>query len=658
MTAEAKPSAVAQFGPVGAPILGVILMGAFIAAAYFMADVSGETEKLNQKVQAVNKRLTDPQAKLVPPEMPSVESVLRQTTADDRAPFSAIAGEVRATNLPTEYKVNIVPKQEDDFQKYDADKDRQWDQGEFDASGYATKKPPPANEFKNWDRHKVDGLISREEFDDPPLNPDEVWAASDKNKDGELKPPEITPAEVEKMDRGDGEVGYDGKITRPEFDDRYKEDDSVDLGPVTELTATANTLTMSIDLTWKAPAVGKLPPDIQYLIERKCPKLDAEREKKWGADMRKYRTEFDAWNVAFEAWWNEDVPPDKTLKRKDVQPDRRKAEEEFVSDAAGRARPAGPPQKPEEWEVVGLESGTTYQDKSFTPEFTYTYAVRTVTSKPLKKGQRPDRREDGKKFSSRTEQSGHLIRVRNPVIMAWQSIAGTSATIALSKWFRLGSGADEGWYQVTIREDVSQDDPVGGSYNAAQVKDKKGEAKKVGETTPADIASLLADAPPLDFSTGFTFDQTSTNSALILQHRDYGRYELPKATKDPMPAQTAPSSNAMLEVRVLALGEKDATFEINRWLQVGKDWFRVEMIQKVARGGTIGTSVVNVAENTPGVQVWDGSDNKVAPALLKTRGAGNVDLSVGKFVAPEGRSLNLEIGGKAEKLDLFGALYR
>jgi hypothetical protein len=114
----------------------------------------------------------------------------------------------------------------------------------------------------------------------------------------------------------------------------------------------------------------------------------------------------------------------------------------------------------------------------------------------------------------------------------------------------------------------------------------------------------------------------------------------------------------MTEIRVQAMGPRgdSAWFEINRWHQVGTDWYRIEMIRNVKKGAEAG-GTVNLASPGEGVTIYKAGERVEGPGL-RALGGGSIDMSVGKFEGlGDGREARMVKLG-AEKFDLSGAIYR
>jgi len=668
MATETKPNPLAQWGPIGAPALGGILLVVFIAVVYFGGDISGEQAKLDKTVRDVNTRRSSDKALLPATTLPSVTSVVKMVSPAEREPYKAIEGETKLANLPVFVKVTVQDRVQNEFEEYDTDepKDGRWSEREFKVTPYAGGSGQ-VRDFKNWDRDKS-GYIERKEYDDPPVEEEERFRQLDKSDDKVL----TAPDEISSADMLAWDEDFDDKITLQEFKDRYKAKEWVDLGPVKSVGVSADLEKMEIVVTWETPEVTTVPPDITYRIERYSPETVEQRRKDYGKAVGRYTDALQKWEAAFDKWWllpteDDKDAPERTNKA--AEPNRRAAMDIF---AKVTPRPVKP-EEPSDWEVLGVEAtGNEYRDLSFETDATYTYAVRAVTGKKLKRGQKPDLvwKNNGDKLCSvAVVQPTHPVRVPNRIVMSWNGTAGgTAVNVTLSKWLRYGtSNADFAWYKVSIVESVdSNTSPnLGGEYTATQIsKDRQGKAFKAGDTTPADIGTLLPSGTKMDFRTGFRF-VTNTGVGAIFNHQELGDYELPKASKAPMPAQPAPSTTATLEVRALATTAwlktpMDVTFETTRWHQVEGKWYRVVLIRKRVKIGDEAGGTVDLNNPGEGVTVYDPTGAVMTSAQVKAIKVGTVDMMVGKFEGGIGSSAEeratVKVGG--EKFDLFGTLYK
>lgn len=650
MALETKSNPISQFGPIGAPILGGVLLVAFTAIAYFSGDIGGETANLNNKIRAINTERDRTTAKKPIDSMPSVSAVLDRLTPDDRPGYVPHPGQTTTTNLPVQVVVRIEAPVENEFDEVDADKNGYWDDREFRGSRYYEPKPrTKMGAFENWDRNG-DKKITLDEYKDPPIEDSERFNQLDKNDDKKLTAPdEITRDELLGWDSD-----FDDAVSLQEFIDRYLPKEFVDLGAPTDVEVAADPEKMEIVVSWKTPALAKVADDVTWLVERYSPETLDARNKAHGKVLEKFAAALEAWEKDFDKWWNGPAAADAAKKEKDLEPNIGKAKKKFE---AIKPKPVEPP-KPSVWDVAGVATGNEFRDVGFDTDVTYTYAVRMLTGKKLKRGQVADITYGDKLASPRATQAGHPVRVRNLVAMSWSGAAGANeANVVLSKWFRYGEGAESVWYRIHCREkiDNTTNPNLGGEYTATQLlKDHEGKAFKVGDTTtPADLATVVG-AAKIDFRTSYRF-VTNTGAGTLLTSTERGDFELPKDTRAPQPAQAAPSTSSLMEVRVLAVTSKaaEATIEVTRWFQSQNEWFRIVTTRKVKKGEEAGM-VVNFAATTDGVEVFDSAGAKIGAAKIKTLVGGSADMTVGKYDGLDGRSV--KIG--SDTVDLFGALFK
>lgn len=658
MTTETGSTPLAKFGPVGAPLLGALLLVAFVAIAYTGGDLAGGRDELTGKIRGVNAKLTEQRASSQNTQkLPSLDAVAASMTAKNRPTPTGSRNDGALHTIPTGFKVIVEDLQPDAFDLIDEDGNGHWDENEFRRSEYATRKDPdgkPAKEasFQEWDRNPKDTRVTRNEWLNPPTgNSDkEQFDKLDNNpKDDLLTPPEISSKELEDWDRD-----YDLKVDRSEYAKRFEQRTEVDLGQPTDVKVTADEKTMKITVTWSEPQLAKKPSDLGYRIERFCPETKRKRVAKWIVEFGDYQKAEDAWKRAFEEWWNAPSSEGNEIPRKDDNrwKDRTKAEQEYGSTNPRPVRPA----EPQDWEFVADIPGdkTEYVDANFDLDVTYFYSVRAYTDLDLKRNVKADKVEDKRKLSAATEQTGRPLRIRNLIQMEYGAGDGQNANPTLSSWHWLGEGDSAGWYRVKLKTTISGQAPeLGGLYGAAQLKELNATAQKAGSDTAVAAETLVSGDAKLDFRTGFSFSaQMNAPQGTLLKHSAMGECELPRGRA---PAeQPSATSATMVEVRALGvtLRGEEAWFEINRWHQVGNTWYRIELIRKVKKGSEAG-AMVDLASPGEGVTVYSAGAKVEGPAL-KALGGGTVDLTAGKFDGTEGRMVKLG----SEKFDLFGAIYR
>ncbi|MBE7493247.1 MAG: hypothetical protein HS108_16010 [Planctomycetes bacterium] len=652
MATESKPNPVAQFGPIAAPALGGLLLVVFVAVVYISGNISGEQARLDKAIRDVNARRDSSKAELPQSTLPSVTAVMDMVTPDNRDGYRAPEGERKLNSLPIVVRVTIQDREQNEFEEYDTDKDGRWSETEFRKSPYGSMGGR-LGKFAEWDRNG-DKFIDQNEYKDPPKEDEERFKELDLNNDGFLTAPdEITSDELRKWDRPDvdNDDTFDNKISLQEYKDRYKPDETVALAPVKSVGVTFDPERMEIVVTWDAPA--EVPSDASFLIERYSPETREQRRREHDGRVRKYNADLRAWEERFEKWW-ESPAEDGQRKNKDVHPNKILAKQVFAKVDS----PPVPPAQPEDWEIYAEATGNEFRDVGFETDATYTYAVRVLTGKPLKRGLKRDITYGSKRGSTRVVQPNHPVRVPNRVILSWNS-GGENTGIILTKWLRYGTGQDSAWYRVSITESVNNNTApnLGGEYTAAQIKERQGKVIKVGETAPADITSVLGSGK-MDFRTGYRF-VTNTKDTALFTHPELGDFDLPKATKGNLPAQPAPSTESSLEVRVYGMTNYgrpnvDATFEITRWHQVDDKWYRVVMLRKKVRVGEEVGANCDFSSPPEGVKIYDSAGVLLNAAALRNIKGGTVNMTVGKFEGAAER--HVTVGG--EKFDLFGTLYR
>ncbi|MCA8947364.1 MAG: hypothetical protein KDB29_14110, partial [Planctomycetes bacterium] len=259
MANEKKPNALAQYGPIGAPLLGVLLAIVFIAIAIVTNELGEGQTQLQTSVEKVRKQLDDPSAGGETDTIPLPDSVAAAMTPGEANNWNPPAGAGKLLELPIKWVVTMDDAKGDEFDEYDiAPKDGVWTENEFQQTPI-WGQPNLRGEFKNWDRNS-DGQISREEYDDPPRDNREQFDELNTNTDGGefLTEGEITAQQVRDWDR----YPYDDKVSFEEFERRYEPREERDLGPVVNVQAKVDPAQMEIIVTWENPAVADLPEDI------------------------------------------------------------------------------------------------------------------------------------------------------------------------------------------------------------------------------------------------------------------------------------------------------------------------------------------------------------------------------------------------------------
>lgn len=651
--AQAKSSgALAQYGPVAAPLAGVVFAIIFIAGAVVTSGISEGTEKLSATVATVRKQMDNPKAGESESNIPLVDNVTASLTPGKGDNWTTPQGSRNLLALPITWDVQMEDAEKDEFAYYDENADGYWDPLEFQRTPYFGR-PTDDGKFENWDRDPTDGQISRKEHKDPPRSNREAFDEADTNDDGFLtaKDGEITTEEEYNWDRHP----FDGKIDFTEYEKRYDPKDEVDFGPVSNVQARLDPATMEIVVSWSDPDLATAPADLAYMLERRAPETVAKRMSEWRKKVQVFNQQLRAWEEAFDKWYNAPSDADPEKKNKDVIPNRNQAMAQF---AKSQAKPVQPPQ-PSEWEPVNATplTGNEYRDNSFDLDVTYTYAVKMATKSNPKRGQRAVQDEalpDWYIFPDRVATEGHPVIVRNRVEMKTGGVSPPNGTITLITWHKVSSGDTHAWYRVQVSEIFGpENDVIGGKFNMAALRDR---SVKMFDTAGTEVnpAELLPADTEIDFSTGFRFVTTASKHFLI-SSREVGDFELPKATQQAATPDTPAGSDDSLEVRCLAVksGAKEATFELTRWTKAGDDWLRVIWTGSAASGKEIGGDV-QLDKAGAGVVVKDATGKTLSASDLKKYKDHTVDMKAGTFDGLKDRTVT--VGGS--DFDLFGTLYQ
>jgi hypothetical protein len=658
MATEKKSNALAQYGPIAAPVLGVVLAVVFIAAALATSNVSASTDALSDASEKTRKQL-DSKTATPPPggEIPLADSVTNTFKRDFTNDWTANPGNRKLLGLPIKWEVTMEAPIGDLFSQMDENVDNYIDTIEFQRNMPDEWRGTLKETFNNWDRvddagnAKPDGLINRKEFDDPPTDDSERFVALDKDGDGSLtsKAGEATEAEVQAWDR----YPFDGKISPQEYSDRYKPHEEVDLGAVENVAARADSATMEIVVTWDDPALAAKPSDLSFMIMRRAPETVAKRQSDYRRKMGEFGPKEREWFDKFDKWYSDPAVDAEGKTNKQKYPNKLEAQKAFAQIVP---RPIAP-QEAKEWELVTVTpvTGNEYRDKSFDMDVTYTYAVYMATQKFPKREQkaRTDENYPGWFFydGEPSVAAGHPVLVRNRTEINYSGTSGEKVNLTLTKWWKQEEPPT--WYRVTITESVAPDDTVGGTYKLADLrsrnvamKDAAGAELNAAELLPADVS--------IDFSTGFTF--IIPQKGAVLTSRATGDFWIPTETKSPptVPQGTASTDDA-LEVRCMTLtqGAKEATFELTRWTKAESGWLRVVLTVKAKNGAEVGADV-NLGKLGSDVAVYDDAGKKLSASDIKNGKDITVDMKAGTFDGFEGRTLT--VGG--DTFDLFGTLYK
>ena len=682
MAHESKSDLLAQYGPIGAPVLGVLLAIILIGVAVGTSGVSDAENKLKTSIKQVDdKRSSKAVSASGGSSIPLPDSV--KTSFAGRAGSAPTVGDGsrKMQELPIAWQVVMAVPPENEFAKADENGDGFIDKREFDRWAQPTDDPL-RREFKNWDRND-DGLISPAEFADPPTSDEDRFRELNKNGDKFLTgPDEITDKEAYDWDR----YPFDGKITLEEYKDRYKPRTERDYGPVQNVIARFDPVRMVVVITWDNPDVAKVPEDIVFMIQRRAPETVEKRKREHRQQLirfqdrdREYMTGYREWA---ETWLAQDyqdgegnrvmVPiPDapedaETRERPKTNGEQFQTETQRVREyerITGKQRPSQP-QEPSEWEnVPGADrvSGNEHLDPTFDLDVTYTYAVRMRSAMP------PDRGQPGVPLpnsegwyampeSTRVVQSGQPVFVRNQLGIAQVTRGMNNATFALTQWLKVVDTNDvHSWYRVQITETAEAEAGIGGNYRTAQLKERGLKLLDVSGTEVADPWSILPSNLALDYSTQFRFIM-ARGAIFLLTSREYGDHELPDATKPDSQAPvvvSTPGDGENIEVRALAIKSSagEGYFEVMRWHRAGDQWVRVLWAGRVKQGSEVGASV---KLNAAGLTVWDSSGNVLTGAALAALGDHTVNLTAGAYEGINGRTLT--IGG--QEFDLLGTLYK
>jgi hypothetical protein len=623
MSTETKSSALAQHGPILGPVIGVVIALGLILAAAFTGNVAEERDRLNSQISVVNSQRASDTPREDLAELPVLgniapvrEEPLARTEAGDLKPMTA---------LPLGWQVVIQARE------------AVVDNGNGD-----------------------NGLTMRDDFDALDLNEDGVLTAPD----------EISWEQVDQMDYSDN-----GHVTWEDYQ-RYRNDGPVsryEFGDPRNVEVAVDPNNMEVLVTWSAPAIGDMPPDMGYIIERRAPQTVERRRRAWRQDLGRYNDDLLQWEQGRDEWLRGAFEEgDRALlettrvsseqigqRRRDVVP--RTKWNDVYARASGTAMPQEP-QEPEEWERVtdSPVSGTEFRDNTIELDVTYTYAVRATTQSRLRRGVESNQEfMPGYQVSGRSTQTGRPVLVGNRISISRMSTSSGGATLRLGQWLRHSSGGRVNWYRITIEERVADDGErrLGANYTLAQLEERNATLRStIGQEVP--LRDVLAEDARVNFESTFEY-VTNMRRNILLTSPTYGDFVLPSETENPaeIESDSAGMTNP-IEVMVYAVGDNGSNIyaKVTRWVDVEGDWYRVVMTGSVNRGSSVGRSVtLGSLGSGDNVQVFDSSGNVVTAATLRgelLRGV-TVDLSAGEYEGIRGRVIT--IGG--EEMDIFGVLY-
>lgn len=656
MANEKKPSAIAQYGPIGAPILGFLLAIIFIVAAIMTNELGEKKAELQTTREKVRKQLESSSLGGDQAPIPLPDQVASAVTPGEKQPWTAAAGAEKMLKLPILWQVTMDEAKGDYFDEMDvAPKDGFWTENEFLRTAPSTESGL-RGKFENWDRNPKDGQISREEYEDPPRDNREQFDELDSNQDDALTEGEISSDKIVEWD----DYPYDDKISFEEFEGRFEPKLARDLGAVRNVEAKVDPAKLVIVVKWENPDVADLPEDISFYIRRRAPETVEKRRAEYRKKVLDYNKRLRDWEGRFEKWWDAKPTPESDKTRKQMEPNKKKAQEQYQQEATVSADPMPqPPEEVSEWETVTENpvSGNEYEDVTFDMDVTYTYAVFMATKKNPKRGIDVGQPNAAGYYvwPEQTVAAGHPVIVRNRIVMGGGGVAGDTANISLTKWHSvLDADGKPSWYKVRVTERVNPSDMLGGKYRMADLKDRDLEMFDVNDTAVSAVDLLPSDTE-IDFTTGFSFVIKGTKG-FLMQSRELGDFELPTATRGPVQHPTEPpSTDNALEIRCLTVknGGKEGKFELTRWHQSGDAWLRVVMTVSVSKGKEVGGSV-SLASPGSDVQVFDATGKELKGGELAKHASQTVDLSAGTYEDLKDRSFT--VGGST--VDLFGTIYK
>jgi hypothetical protein len=610
MSTESKSSALGQFGPIMAPLIGVIVAVALVVAVVMTGDVSTKRDQLTNQINRTTAQRGSTQVQADTDVFPELDGLQFGREDAPATPDTSVLRNYGA--FPMNWDVRITPP--------------------------AGTDPDPT-----------------ENGDDTPDYAAE-FAALDTNDSGYLEAPgNITQEQLDAWD-----FNGDGRVSPDEYR-RYRTEGPVErfnLAAPGQVSVALDPNTMQVVVAWGTPVAEDLPGDLAYLIERRAPEtVDARRQAHRQALLSFTEAEL-AFNSELEAWLRQPHEGSDQTRRQAIP--RARWEAEFEA-ATGMIRPVAPVE-PSEWETVTTTpvTGNEYRDTTFQFDTTYVYSVRAVTQSRLYRGNTahtdvlPDY-----SASDRRIQLGRPVYLQNRIAMNYMNVAGQTATIRLTQWLRHENEGTVSWFRISVDErvNVDQDITLGGNYTLAQLQERSVAVRSaIGQEV--DVNDVVAADRQVDFSTGFEY-RGQAQGNMILNSREYGDFALPRATRDAAAVQTDSAGMANpveVVIRAIGVNGSDAFVVSTRWLAVDGEWYRVVLQQRVSRGSEVGRNVrLGGISDGGDVRVYNSRGEAVPASTLRGELLRDqqVDLSAGTLDGLTGRVVT--IGG--QEVDLFGVLY-
>ncbi len=658
MATEQNENALAKFGPIGAPILGVVVALGVIVGVIVTSGLGEKQAQLEQSLSALNSKLDSSDVTQdVGNEIPDASSV--KAAMDQRPPstWKGAPESRKLLELPMLWKLQLPKGNMDEFDLYDEDRDGYWSDWEFE-------KAPPKNmpgkmgDFKQWDKDK-DGRISREEHKYPPLDDEQIFEGLDtQDPKGRLTEGEISRDEVLAWDRPDADNEYDNAVSLEEFRRRNEPKDVRNLMSAENVQVVENRDAMEIVVSWTAPSGADVPEDQSFFIYRLAPETVEQRKSEHRQRILRFTERDREWKRARDAWWDEMIEVEDPANAGGTIKKKRSAvlagkNKDTEYTAAGFPPPVQP-EEPTEWELVTESpvSGTEYRDTSFEGGVTYTYAVYTATQKMLLRGQKPHDTVNGWKVAAPAIQTSQPVMVSVRTWIEYANHNADAVNLRLSRWHRVVSdqGDHVGWHRFQIEVSVASDGIVGRKYKMAEMsalKLKVFNAQKQ-EVTVSDISSKNE----VDFSTGWAY-RIVASKKVRLEGNGLGIFELPDETRTLGTNFPAAAGGNQLEVRMLASNTRSGSaFHLVRWHQVGDAWFRVELTHTGVAGGSGIGREVDLSSPGSDVKIFD-NGGKLVSDFSKFAGQ-KVDMVAGTFDGMDGRSFKVD----GTPVDIWGVYYK
>ena len=164
-----KSSALIKHGPMGAPILGAVLMVIFIVAVFLVGDTDKPARTIADTVAQVNSKLNDPKVTgNVKFNAHGIDGAAAGLGPAGKLPVPGpVASERKALDLPLQFRVVLGATEGLDFADADENRDGKLSRDEFDK----TRKARQGRTFDELDKRAPIGSLDEDEYSEREVDP-------------------------------------------------------------------------------------------------------------------------------------------------------------------------------------------------------------------------------------------------------------------------------------------------------------------------------------------------------------------------------------------------------------------------------------------------------------------------------------------------------